>query len=1115
MAAGKRHSDERSESRGAFEDPDDVLDAVSPKRRRIGTDQIQSQRTEAGHARSAGEEVGDGEDEDHEEEEEENEEDQLSSDVDRLQDDAPSSGSNSDTAQSGIIEEIELVNFMCHANFHVEFGPQLNFVMGHNGSGKSTILTALMIALGGSTKSTFRGKSLKDLIQHGKPFATITVTIKNEGSDAYKPELFGRRIIVERKILADKGGGQTKMKDATGKTISTTKAELDAFCDYANIQADNPIHILTQDLARQFLGSSDAGDIYKFFLEGTQLSQLVREYNLIDAHVRSMKTALALKSSSIQELELRAQHALQQWQKVRETRGYQEKIDTLNQETVWVHVHNARRELEAAVEKTEQIREKLEGYQARLQASLEQLDKCNKEISDLDGESNSFDDELSPLNEQRENLLQKNKALATELKSVTSREREFNEQIRQLNAQLERYEDQIREEAAKLAGDRQAHRQQLELTREELVQRKASLQEEEVEREEEMQSIEQDLTELLQKEDEEDVRLSRLREQYESNDTRLQRMRESTRNRITAFGGPNVPRLLKAIQDERGWNSPPLGPLGVHLKLKDMRWQRVLESVIGNALNAFFVSNHRDRQKLQSLMQRTNCRAMIFSGTTRLFDYTAGEPDANLLTILRVLECDNEIVKRQLITAVHIERAVLVEKRSDADRLMRNEHRNVQHCYTADMYSVSGGRVGSQSTALAEHQGAPRLSQNVTDDIRHLEEEQKRIDQEISTSTHVAKQYRQQRSDLERRKQKLKQAQSSGRRQVDIVRTDIDRLDDEMKDAAPGNISGLEEAKQETEDQKEQIVEQFKAIQEEKSKIADERRPIQASIEEIDEKIRSFDDRMAELQARMQKAVADRIQQQTNKDHYQKKANALAAEIVQCEEEESRLEAEHQNLEEQAKRHCDEVESTRTLEDIEAERRELQMLKNKAASAAGISLEQASEHLQNRQRILTEAQEEVGSMNEAEQRLRHALAMRYAKWNYFRRSIATRAKSNFARNLAKRGYTGRLVFNHKSEKLSLHVQTEDKRQRSTQTQSHSNKGMSGGERSFATACLLLALWQAMSSPIRCLDEFDIFMDQVNRRVALGMIIEETRATPHVQYILITPQDMPDLKGQIE
>ena len=71
-------------------------------------------------------------------------------------------------ADSGIIESVTCTNFMCHSFLHVELGPLINFIVGHNGSGKSAVLTALTISLGGKASSTNRAGSLKSFVKEGQ-----------------------------------------------------------------------------------------------------------------------------------------------------------------------------------------------------------------------------------------------------------------------------------------------------------------------------------------------------------------------------------------------------------------------------------------------------------------------------------------------------------------------------------------------------------------------------------------------------------------------------------------------------------------------------------------------------------------------------------------------------------------------------------------------------------------------------------------------------------------------------------------------------------------------------------------------------------------------------------
>merc|ERR1719273_2672073 len=73
------------------------------------------------------------------------------------------------------------------------------------------------------------------------------------------------------------------------------------------------------------------------------------------------------------------------------------------------------------------------------------------------------------------------------------------------------------------------------------------------------------------------------------------------------------------------------------------------------------------------------------------------------------------------------------------------------------------------------------------------------------------------------------------------------------------------------------------------------------------------------------------------------------------------------------------------------------------------------------------------------------------------------------------------------------------------------KALSGGEKSYTTLSLLLALGENLETPFRVMDEFDVFLDPVSRKIALDTMVTVAKKMEHRQFIFITPQDLSSLK----
>ena len=104
----------------------------------------------------------------------------------------------------------------------------------------------------------------------------------------------------------------------------------------------------------------------------------------------------------------------------------------------------------------------------------------------------------------------------------------------------------------------------------------------------------------------------------------------------------------------------------------------------------------------------------------------------------------------------------------------------------------------------------------------------------------------------------------------------------------------------------------------------------------------------------------------------------------------------------------------------------------------------------------------------------------YGILGFMCRSVGT----SFADHLQQRNFQGKLTFDHKADPPTLELAVDPIGGDPKKNTKRDMKTLSGGEKSFSTVSLVLAFWDVIPTPFRILDEFDVFMDMVNRRTAL-------------------------------
>ncbi|NXH49751.1 SMC6 protein, partial [Dicaeum eximium] len=1019
-----------------------------------------------------------------------------------------SAASQSPDGEVGIIESIQLKNFMCHSNLGpFQFGSNLNFVVGTNGSGKSSVLTALIVGLGGKATATNRGSSLKMFIQKGETSADISITLRNQGRDAFKPELYGASITVNQRINQD-GSRTCKLKSKSGTLISSKKEELIGILDHFNIQVvDNPVSVLTQEMSKQFLQTKNEGDKYKFFMKATQLEQMKEDYSFIGKTKKNTRVQIEQGEERLEELKQLYLEKKEIFKSIAFVNDMQNHLKDLKHQMAWAVVSEMEKEIEV-------LKEGVRAEEGNTEL-LQKVEECQVKVNEAEKKYKAIQDKLITVSEEAQALhpqcislkadVQAKRKTVNETEIIYNRSKTELKRLEKDSEQLHKRIEELKSCANQFSEPEQLERQKrIAYLREQLK----AFHDEEMMIGQQVDQFQQAISKCREEHSRVRRENSEVQQALDSQQKQLRDLKDSKTNTLKRFG-PHIPAFLEAIEvayKQGRFRKKPLGPLGALIHPKDPELILAIESCLKGLLQAFCCDNHSDERTLQFLMSKYYARGhrpqiIVNKFQNKMYDTSQrAVHHPEFPSVLTALEIDDPVVANCLIDMRGIETVLLIKNSRKAREVMQCNRppKNCKEAFTAEGDQVFERRYYSSSFVRPKF-----LSQDVEAEISHLDKEIENKRAQLTASQQrlhsIENEIRQNEDHLYAHRRHQKQLQ------VKIVRTANAEIADleNVEEHQPADIHILQEEAEENKGRMESVKQDMQVQSRKMEELKNSLQAAEKKLEEVKEKIHQVEEIASPIKAELNQAESELENSKRHLQYYEEKQR----EHVACiNKHKDLLISKGKELEEKMAKarqiFSERIKVSRTVKSLDAE---MNRLREK------INLE--SSHRGNREEIIQQfhyAKERYEDASNKVKNLRRFIAVldevmteRLKVYRQFLRSLSMQCKLHFEHLLRVRGCSGHIIFDHKNETLSITVQPreEEKAARSDL------RSLSGGERSFSTVCFILSLWNISESPFRCMDEFDVYMDMVNRRIAIDMILERADFQRHRQFILFTPLSM--------
>ncbi|XP_055379842.1 structural maintenance of chromosomes protein 6 isoform X2 [Condylostylus longicornis] len=1017
------------------------------------------------------------------------------------------------SVRCGKIMRIHLTNFMCHSNLKIDLCSRVNFLIGANGSGKSAILTALVVGLGAKARNTNRSTSIKQLVKTGENAADIEITIANSGDEAYEPQVYGEFITIVRHILAS-GSSSYKIKNQFGNIISKKLDDLHKILLYHNIQTDNPVFVLNQDSARTFLREMDPSKNYILFLKATQIEVILEKLNQCGIMYQDYRYRLSCYEKQLELMEKELNDLREKEERLASADDIKRKVKQFKLEATWLKVQQQEEVVDEVHTKSTVVQNK---YQ-KIKKSLDERDSAEKAIEHKIKEyekqylekSNSFQSKITIL----ENLKSACKEATQKLEQKSFECKKLRSKISDYKNQILSYEERIEERTGNGLTQVQKLRMENEHQLENLSKEKDSYEIFIQQQKRELDLLNE--TKLKQEYDFEDLKRQRAKvsDKIINSERELSKIQSTSNNKFSVYG-PQMSAFVEEIRRNKNkFSELPIGPLGLYISVSEQKWRGPIELLIGGLLTSFVVNNESDSRLLSILKNKyETIRSPIITMRfpNHVYDVSSGAciPPQDTILVMNEIKCDNPVVMNCLIDRGKIETILLTENQTLAINLTAYEEnvpRNLLKVILLNPFLEYCPAPKYRAYSLTER--PPRYLQVNMEEIR------KNLQIELDKQKGIKAAY----------EEKLRCLKSKLTEIYRHVKINSDKLAENQRkmNVTVEKIQELESYEYPEEIQieffKKEISELQKTISIQEETLVSIEEGIKILLQNKIEKTEEFDNYKAtinsdEEQVKELKINIDELKSQlysiaNNANSWQSSLKKLEKEIS---ENDNKLTVERQKLEsliETASLVGERIIVTKSEDELKT------LIKKNEYSLKQIlttdeNLSDVKALIENKQFRYEKFQAFTETIARILEMLKKTRIQRFKFIMNLKNHMAIRVKFTFIAILDLKNFTGNIDFNHKDQKLELTIVPRDKH---IDNAVCNTKSLSGGERSFSTVALLLSLWSCVDHPFYFLDEYDVFTDQVNREIMTKLLLSEAEKKPHRQYTFLTPQDVSFVKA---